>query len=157
QGQPNGVPDWHIQLQGLRGSPVRVQIISTAGGGWDAPSDGHHWVIFAQYGASGAGDPWFQSLAAAGFRVIVWYTASLTDEADATTSLITSRLPATSPLSPDTALFRSQGQPNGVPDWHIQLQGLRGSPVRVQITSTAGAEWDAPSDGYHWVIFAQYG
>ena len=58
-----------------------------------------------------------------------------TDEADATTGTVT----ITSTL---TALYlgvtgqdyvgpSGQLSPDGVPDWHIQLQGLRGIPIRV--------------------------
>jgi hypothetical protein len=77
----DGVPDWHIQLQGLRGIPIRVQITSTAGGVWEAPFN-RYWVIFTQYGASGTGDLWFEPSATPGFHVKVWYSDSTTDEAD---------------------------------------------------------------------------
>jgi hypothetical protein len=78
----DGVPDWHIQLQGLRGIPVKVRITSTAGGAWEVPYNGSNWIIFAQYGSSGTGDLWFDPWSSPGFHVKVWYSDSTTDEAD---------------------------------------------------------------------------
>jgi hypothetical protein len=40
-------------------------------------------VIYPQYGASGAGDRWFEPWSTPGFHVKVWYSDSTTDEADA--------------------------------------------------------------------------
>src|SRR5215471_1800822 len=71
---PDGVPDWHIQLQGLRSNPVAVRIISTAGGHWVGPYDGNNWVISAQWGASGTGDLWFEPYSTPGFHIKVWYS-----------------------------------------------------------------------------------
>src|SRR5215467_10954044 len=73
QGQlsPDGVPDWHIHLQGLRGTPVLVRIVSTAGGVWQTPYNGLNWVISAQYGASGSGDLFFAPWSTSGFHVKV--------------------------------------------------------------------------------------
>jgi hypothetical protein len=73
QGQltPDGVPDWHIQLQGLRPTPVQVQITSTAGGVWQTPYNGANWVISVQSGASGSGDLFFEPWSSPGFRVKV--------------------------------------------------------------------------------------
>src|SRR6185295_5146407 len=34
--------------------------------------------------------------------------------------------------------------PNGVPDWRIQLTGLRGTPTKIRITSTVGGVWENP-------------
>jgi hypothetical protein len=47
--------------------------------------------------------------------------------------------------------------PSGVLDWRIQLTGLRGTPTRVQITSTDGGIWEGPFNGSNWVILPQYG
>src|SRR5262249_57891347 len=84
QGQltPNGVPDWHIHLQGLRSTPVQVRIVSTAGGVWQTPYNGLNWVISAKYGASGSGDLFFEPWSTSGFHVKVWYSYSPTDESD---------------------------------------------------------------------------
>jgi hypothetical protein len=161
QGQvtPDGVPDWHIQLQGLRGTPVQVQITSTAGGVWQTPYNGVNWVISAQYGASGSGDLFFEPWSTPGFHVKVWYSDSTTDEADATATTITTTLRASFLGATGQDCVGPQGQltPDGVLDWHIQLQGLRGTPVQVQITSVAGGVWQTPYNGVNWVISAQYG
>jgi hypothetical protein len=50
-----------------------------------------------------------------------------------------------------------QATPDGIPDWHIQLAGLKSAPIQVKITSptatdASAGEWDFPSDGSHYVI-----
>jgi len=152
QGQlsPDGVPDWHIHLQGLRSTPVQVRIVSTAGGVWQTPYNRLNWVISAKYGASGSGDLFFAPWSTSGFHVKVWYSDSTTDEAD---TLQASYLGA---AGQDFVGPQGQLTPNGVPDWHIHLQGLGGTPVQVQITSTAGGVWLMPFNGLNWVISAQY-
>jgi len=82
---PNGVPDWHIQLQGLRGTPTKVQITSNTGGVWQSPYNGVNWVIYPQYGLFGTGDLWYEPWPSATFHVKVWYSDLSTDEVDATT------------------------------------------------------------------------
>jgi hypothetical protein len=156
---PNGVPDWHIQLQGLRGTPTKVQITSTPGGVWQTPFNGVNWIIFAQYGTGGAGDLWFEPWNVPGFHVKVWYSDSTTDEVDATTGTTGSTLKASflGVTGQDYVGPMGQLTPDGVPDWHIQLQGLRGTPTKVQITSTPGGVWQTPFNGVNWIIFAQYG
>src|SRR5262249_45734375 len=99
----DGVPDWHIQLQGLRGIPVKVRITSNAGGAWEVPYNGSNWIIFAQYGTSGTGDLWFDPWSSPGFHVKVWYSDSTTDEADVSTSTRTSTSPHNTPYLGATA------------------------------------------------------
>lgn len=91
---PDGVPDWHIQLQGLKSTPVQVQITANpvANGEWDAPYDGSHWIIGPQY-ALPNGDLFFDPFLPAGvtipsvFHVKVTYMDSTIDQADTTTTL----------------------------------------------------------------------
>ena len=42
--------------------------------------------------------------------------------------------------------------PNGQPDYHILLGGLRTAPSQITVTSDSGAVWHAPYDGVHSVI-----
>jgi subtilisin family serine protease len=159
--QPNGTGDWHVQLAGLRSTPVKVQIGTSPGGVWMAPSDGGFWIIATQYGASGTGDLWFESWSAAtGVHVKVWYADATTDEADAVNS------PQPPPPSLSASFLGATGQdylngpalqPNGTADWHVQLTGLRSTPVKVQIGTSPGGVWMAPSDEGFWIIATQYG
>ena len=126
-----------------------------------APSDGGFWIIATQYGGSGTGDLWFEPWSAAtGIHVKVWYADSTTDEADAVNS------PQPPPPSLSASFLGSTGQdhvngpalqPNGTADWHVQLTGLRSTPVKVQIGTSAGGVWMAPSDEGYWIIATQYG
>jgi len=79
----DGIPDWHIRLQGLRGIPIKVQITSPAGGLWETPYNGYNWLISTQYDGSGTGDLWFEPWSVPGFHVKVWYSDGTTDEVDA--------------------------------------------------------------------------
>src|SRR5262249_7712046 len=83
----DGVPDWHIQLQGLHGNPIKVQIINTTSGIWEAPYNGHNWPILTQYGASGTADLWFDP-ASTPIHVKVFYSDSTTDEADVVANIV---------------------------------------------------------------------
>jgi len=79
----NGIPDWHIQLQGLRSSPVKVRVTSTAGGVWETPWNGANWIIRVQPSGSTNADIWFEPWNTAAFHVKVWYADGSTDEVDA--------------------------------------------------------------------------
>jgi subtilisin family serine protease len=155
---PDGVPDWQIQLQGLRGTPIKIRITSSIGGVWETPFNGANSVIYAQYGSSGTGDLWFEPWSIPGFHVKVWYSDSTTDETDATSSPTTSPLKASflGATGPDF-VGSAQLSPDGVSDWHIQLQGLRGTPTKVRITSSVGGVWETPFNGANSVIYPQYG
>jgi hypothetical protein len=81
---PNGNPDWHIQLHGLRGTPTTVRITSDTGGIWEIPYNAFgNWVILPQYDAAGNADLWFEPWFSQSFHVTVWYTDGSTDESDA--------------------------------------------------------------------------
>ena len=78
----NGIPDWHIRLQGLRSSVVKVQISSTPGGVWEAPFNGANWIIYGQPGSSADADIWFEPWDTGGFRIKIWFADGSTDEVD---------------------------------------------------------------------------
>jgi thermitase len=156
----NGIPDWHLQLQGLRGTPTTVRITTIQGGVWETPFNGVNWVIAAQYGGGGSGDLWFEPYQTpTSVHVKVWYADSSTDEVDAVVG------------SPPPAIFSAAflgttGQDyvgsmgsiggNGIPDWHLQLQGLRGTPTKVRITTAEDGEWETPFNGANWIIATQF-
>jgi hypothetical protein len=157
---PNGNPDWHIQLQGLRGIPTAVRITSD-NGLWEGPFNGTNWVILPQYDAAGNADLWFEPWASPSFHVTVWYSDGSTDEADVASSTgvsTTSTLKAFYLGVTGQDYVGSWGQlsPNGNPDWHIQLHGLRGTPTTVRITSAVGGVWESPFSGEYWVNLPQY-
>jgi hypothetical protein len=155
---PNGTPDWHIQLQGLRGVPTKVRITSDTGGVWETPFNGWNWVILVQYGAVGSADLWFETWSSRSFHVKVWYGDGSTDEADAASSIPTTNVLKAFFLGltgEDYVGPGNQLSANGNPDWHIQLRGLRGIPTRVRILSDTGGVWEGPYSGY-WVILPQY-
>src|SRR4030095_1325748 len=68
---PNGNPDWHIQLRGLRGIPTTVRIMSDTGL-WESPFNGSNWVILPQYDSAGNADLWFEPWVSQSFHVKVW-------------------------------------------------------------------------------------
>ena len=79
----NGTPDWHIRIQGLRSSPVRVRVSSTPGGVWEYPFNNSNWNIRVQTGSSSAADIWFEPWNTGGFHVKVWFADGTSDEVDA--------------------------------------------------------------------------
>jgi chitinase len=156
-GSPNGTADWRIQLQGLRGTPTRVQITGSSTGVWEAPYNGTNWVVSAQYAGNGTGDLWFEPWSTpSGFHVKVWYSDSSTDEADATSGGGSTSLKATYMGSAGQDVVGPWGSPNGTADWHIQLQGLRATPARVQVTGFPTGLWEAPFNGTNWVVANQF-
>ena len=80
---PNGNPDWHIQLQGLRGIPTTVRITSAVGGVWESPWNAlGYWVILTEYDSAGNANLWFEPWSTQSFHVTVWYSDGSTDESD---------------------------------------------------------------------------
>jgi hypothetical protein len=158
---PNGNPDWHIQLHGLRGTPTRVLVTSDTGGIWEFPPNAAgNWVVLPQYDGAGNADLWFEPWSSQRFHVKVWYSDGSTDEADAASSTSVSN---TSTLKAFYLGVTGQDNvgpglsPNGNPDWHIQLRGLRGTPTRVLITSDTGGIWEFPPNAAgNWVVLPQY-
>jgi len=81
---PNGNPDWHIQLHGLRGIPTKVRITSNTGGIWEIPFNAFgNWGILPQYDSAGNADLWFEPWPSQSFHAAVWYSDGSTDESDA--------------------------------------------------------------------------
>lgn len=94
---PNGNPDWHIQLHGLRGIPTTVRIMSDTGGIWEIPYNAFgNWVILPQYDSAGNADLWFEPWVSQSFHVKVWYSDGSTDEADAAGTGVTLSSPTAS-------------------------------------------------------------
>jgi fibronectin type 3 domain-containing protein len=94
---PNGNPDWHIQLHGLRGIPTTVRITSDTGGIWETPYNAFgNWVILPQYDSAGNADLWFEPWVSQSFHVKVWYSDRSTDEADAAGTSVTLSSPTAS-------------------------------------------------------------
>src|SRR5215831_15488718 len=42
--------------------------------------------------------------------------------------------------------------PDGQPDFHILLGGLRSLPTQIQVTSDTGRIWSTPSNGHNWIV-----
>jgi hypothetical protein len=82
QTQPNGRPDFHISVSGLRGTPSRVNITSDSGGIWEIPFNGTNWIIGTAYGPDGSANFWFEQFASKKFTLRVWYPDGTSDEAD---------------------------------------------------------------------------
>jgi len=80
---PNGNPDWHIQLHGLRGTPTKFRITSDNGLWEFPPNAAGNWVILPQYDGAGTADLWFEPWPSQRFHVTVWYSDGSTDESDA--------------------------------------------------------------------------
>src|SRR5215510_5844803 len=50
--KPDGIPDWHLTLNGLRSIPVAQQLFTSASDGlgfWEAPSNGMNYIIHPIY------------------------------------------------------------------------------------------------------------
>src|SRR5205823_3154849 len=110
----------------------KVRITSAPGGVWEDPFNGGNWIILTQTDRSGNGDLWFEPWGTSGFHVKVWYTDNTTDETDSVNgSPLSSTLQASflSVTGEDLVGPQNQVTANGIPDWHIRLQGLRSSPV----------------------------
>jgi len=140
----------------LRSTPVTVRITAPNGPLWESPFTGASWLIFPQYDGAGNADLWFEPYTAPSFHVKVWYSDGTTDEIDATNGA--------SPPTLTARFLGATGQdfvgpvqiaPSGVADWHIQLQGLRSTPVSIRISAPNGSLWESPFTGASWLIFPQ--
>jgi Kelch motif len=49
QTTPNGKPDFHVFVSGLRGKPNKVTIANENNGTWETPFNGTNWIIATQY------------------------------------------------------------------------------------------------------------
>src|SRR5437870_3440122 len=80
---PDGQPDFHIALGGLRSAPAQITVTSDTGGIWNTPFNGVNWVV-GLFNASGAnGDLYFAQFASSKFHVQVWYPDGTADQTDA--------------------------------------------------------------------------
>ena len=81
---PDGKPDFHIGLGGLRGTPTQIQVVATdtSGGVWSTPFDGNHWLV-ALVNQNGANaDIYLGQWTTTAFRVQVSYADGSTDQVD---------------------------------------------------------------------------
>ena len=46
--------------------------------------------------------------------------------------------------------------PDGQPDFHISLSGLRSVPIGMTVTSDTGGMWDGPNYGCCWVVGREF-
>lgn len=127
QTSPNGNPDFHIQAQGLRGTPTRVRVTSDTGGIWEAPFNAAgNWIILPQYNGAGNADLWFEPWTSNSFHVKVWYSDGTTDEADAANQTTT---PPPLPPSGDTT-------PPTVNSFSVQYDGAKWLSVNASASDT---------------------
>jgi len=154
---PSGTADWRMELEGLRSTPRTIRISSVSGGVWESPFNGVNWLIFPQYDGAGKAHLWFEPWAVPSFHVKVWYSDGSTDEVD-----VTSNVP---PPALTARFLGATGQdyvggvdvsPSGIPDWRIQVQGLRSTPIAIRVTSAGGGIWGSPFIGETWLVFPQY-
>src|SRR4030095_1909046 len=147
---PDGLPDYRITLGGLRGTPVKVAVTSETGI-WNIPADGLHWIVLFSSQSASSGEIYFSEWPASNFHITVQSSDGSSDQADAVKA---------TPPSTLTATFRGKGtdlvspyarSPDGSPDYHISLGGLRGTPSRILVNSETGI-WNMPADGLHWLI-----
>src|SRR5437016_1035048 len=107
---PDGQPDFHIALGGLRSAPAQITVTSDTGGIWSTPFNGINWVV-GLFNATGAnGDLYFAQFASSKFHVQVSYADGSFDQADATnasgpTQLDTVRLLEQSTFGPTDVLI----------------------------------------------------
>ena len=105
------------------------------------------------------GDLWFEPWPSTVFRVVVQYSSTVQDEVDVNGTPNAAGLSAVflGATGEDLVGTGNQNSPNGTPDLHIQLRGLAGTPIRVQIIgdNTSGL-WEAPYNGYNWTIATRY-
>jgi hypothetical protein len=155
---PDGIPDFHISASGLRSTPTRVRITSDTGGIWETPFNGFNWIIATRYNGT-AGDFWFEPFNSNTFHVEVTYADGTTDGADASSpsAPVTSTLKAVYLGKDQDKVGRiNRTKPDGIPDFHISVSGLRSTPTRARITSDTGGIWETPFNGFNWIIATRY-
>jgi hypothetical protein len=79
---PNGTPDFHVRVSGIRGNPTKITITSDTGGIWETPFNGANWIIASQFDGGGTGDFWFEPFASNTFRITLRYGDGTSDQAD---------------------------------------------------------------------------
>ena len=80
---PDGEPDNHLVLTGLKAKAItKVRITDTAGGIWEFPYNGMNWnILLGPNGAGGADVWWSVFVAATTFTIAVTYADGSTDTA----------------------------------------------------------------------------
>src|ERR1043166_5542159 len=147
---PDGQPDFHITLGGLRASPTQVKVTSDTGGIWNMPFNGVNWVVGLTNVSGANGDLYFAQFTSNKFHVQVFYADGTSDQVDATnqpSALTASYLGLGSDVVGRTTL-----SPDGQPDFHIALSGLRSPPTQIKVTSDTGGIWNMPFNGVNWVV-----
>jgi uncharacterized protein (DUF1800 family) len=78
---PDGQPDFHISLSGLRSVPIGMTVTSDTGGMWDGPNYGCCWVVGLFNFNAGNGDLYFAQSPSSTFNVQVRYSDGTSDQA----------------------------------------------------------------------------
>jgi uncharacterized protein (DUF1800 family) len=150
---PDGQPDFHITVGGLRSVPTQITVTSDTAGTWAIPFNGYNWVVGLYNFNAGNGDLYFAQWPSNKFHVQVRYADGTSDETDA--------INKPPPPSTLTANFLGIGadavgetvlSPDGKADFQISLGGLRSAPTQIQVTSDTNGTWAVPFNGYNWVV-----
>jgi hypothetical protein len=83
QTTPNGVPDFHIAVPGMRSTPTKITIFSDTGGIWETPFNGTNWIIGTAFVGNG-GDLAFEQFPSNTFQVRMVYPDGTTEQVIAT-------------------------------------------------------------------------
>src|SRR2546421_154989 len=144
----DGQPDFHIALGGLRSAPAQITVTSDTGGIWSTPLNGVNWVV-GLFNATGAnGDLYFAQFTSNKLHVQVKYSDGTIDETDAANSTLSANFVGVgSDVVGQTVL-----SPDGQPDFHIALGGLRSAPTQIRVISDTGGIWNTPFNGVNWVV-----
>jgi uncharacterized protein (DUF1800 family) len=78
---PDGQPDFHISLSGLRSVSIGLTVTSDTGGMWDGPNYGCCWVVGLFNFNAGNGDLYFAQSPSSTFNVQVRYSDGTSDQA----------------------------------------------------------------------------
>src|SRR5438552_2012126 len=146
-GLPDGNPDYHITVSGLKAIPNKVTITSDSGGIWQNPYNSFNWDIATDYSAGGGkGDFWFAQYPANSFFFKDVYASGADDEIDVSAF-------AASYIGTDGDKIKpGTGAPDGNPDYHISVSGLKDVPIKVVVTSDTGGIWQNPYNLLNWYI-----
>jgi uncharacterized protein (DUF1800 family) len=153
---PDGLRDYHISLDGLRGTPAEISVTSDPDGLWTTPFDSASWMVLVIAQSSSAADIHFSEWPGSNFRVRVRYADGTVDQADARPAgpLPTSSLKAVFHGAANDVVSPLALAPDGLPDYRISLDGLRESPAFIEVTSPPYGVWRAPLDpGGYWEVF----
>jgi hypothetical protein len=141
QTTPNGKPDFHVSVSGLRGNPTKVTITSDTGGIWETPFNNANWIVATQYDGVGNGHFWFERFTSNKFHVKVRYADNTTDEADAVKQAIPIPSPAPTPsvaLSATTLAFGSQVVGGNAASQQVSLSNNGTGSLAIDIIRTTG-------------------